>query len=122
MTPTDHLTLPDGLIGLPGLVRFAVRVVDGAIVELQSLDEPDFGVLAIAGELVKPGLGALLVERALAEPADEVLVLLSIHGEPPAVTANLAGPIIVGADGTGRQVVVEDPDLSVRAPVGAGSR
>jgi flagellar assembly factor FliW len=120
--PTDHLTLPDGLVGLPGLVRFAIRVVDGAIVELQSLDEPDFGVLAIAGELIRPGLGALLVERSLAAPTDEVLVLLSIHGEPPAVTANLAGPIVVGADGTGRQVVVEDPDLSVRAPVGAGAR
>ena len=117
--PTDQLTFPDGLVGLPGLVRFAIRAVDGAIVELQSLDEPEFGVLAIAGELVRPGLGALLVERALADPADEVLVLLSIHGDPPAVTANLAGPIVVSVDGTGRQIVVEDPDLSVRARVGA---
>jgi flagellar assembly factor FliW len=121
MTPTDQLTLPDGLVGLPALVRFTIRPVDGGIVELQSLDEPDFGLLAIAGELVRPGLGALLAARGLAAPADEVLVLLSIHGEPPAVTANLAGPIVVSGDGTGRQVVVEDPDLSVRAPVGAAA-
>ena len=119
--PTDQLTLPGGLVGLPSLVRFTIRAVDGAIVELQSLDEPDFGVLAIAGDLIKPGLGGLLVERALADPGDEVLVLLSIHGDPPAVTANLAGPIVVAGDGTGRQIVVEDPELSVRAPVGSAT-
>ena len=118
---TDQLTLPDGLVGLPALMRFTIRVVEGAIVELQSLDDEAFGVLAIAGELVKPGLGAILVERALAEPGDEVLVLLSIHGDPPSVTANLAGPIVVAADGTARQVVVEDPDLSVRASVGSAA-
>ena len=70
---------------------------------------------------MRPGLGALLVERSLAASGDEVLVLLSVHGDPPAVTANLAGPIVVAADGTARQVVVEDPDLSVRAAVGSGA-
>ena len=116
---TSELTFPDGLVGLPDLVRFAVHPLDGGVVELQSLDAPEFGVLAIAGELVRPGYGALLVERELAARDDEILVVLSIHGEPAAVTANLAGPIIVTADGTGRQIVVEDSDLSVRAPVGA---
>jgi hypothetical protein len=33
------------------------------------------------------------------------------------VTANLAGPIVVATDGTARQLVVEDPSLSVRTPV-----
>jgi flagellar assembly factor FliW len=112
-----ELVFAGGLVGLPALVNFSVRAVDGPIVELVSMQETDFGLLAIAGELVRPGLGALLVERDLAEAGDEILVVLSIHGDPPAVTANLAGPIVVATDGTARQLVVEDPSLSVRTPV-----
>jgi flagellar assembly factor FliW len=114
-----ELTFPDGIVGLPTLVRFSVRPVDGPLVELLSLDEPGFGLLAIAGEIVRPGLGALLAARDLAGSEDEILVVLAVHGDPPAVTANLAGPIVVTAAGTARQVVVEDPDLPVRAPVDA---
>jgi flagellar assembly factor FliW len=112
-----ELTFPAGIVGLPALVRFSVHVVEDPIVELTSLDEPDFGFLAIAGETIHPGLGALLVERDLAGPDEEILVVLSVHGDPPAVTANLAGPIVVAPDGTARQLVVEDPSLGVQAPV-----
>jgi flagellar assembly factor FliW len=112
-----ELTFPAGIVGLPSLVRFSVHPVDGAIVELLSLDEPEFGFLAIAGETVRPGLGALLVDRDLAGSDDEILVVLSVHGDPPAVTANLAGPIVIAADGSARQIVVEDPSLSVREPI-----
>ena len=111
------LVFAGGLVGLPALVHFSVRDVDGPIVELMSLEEPDFGLLAIDGEIVRPGLGALLIERHLAEADEEILVVLSIHGDPPAVTANLAGPIVVATDGSARQIVVEDPSLSVRTPV-----
>jgi hypothetical protein len=112
-----ELVFAGGLVGLPALVNFSVRAVDGPVVELVSVEEPDFGLLAIAGDLVRPGLGALLVGRDLAGPDDEILVVLSIHGDPPAVTANLAGPIVVATDGSARQIVVEDPSLSVRTPV-----
>jgi flagellar assembly factor FliW len=116
-TTTAELVFPAGLVGLPALVNFSVRAVEGPIVELVSVQEPAFGLLAIAGELVRPGLAALLVERDLAEAEEEILVVLSIHGDPPAVTANLAGPIVVSTDGSARQLVVEDPSLSVRTPV-----
>jgi hypothetical protein len=118
-TAFGELVFAGGLVGLPALVNFSVRAVDGAVVELVSIEEPDFGLLAVAGDLVRPGLGALLVGRDLAGPDDEILVVLSIHGDPPAVTANLAGPIVVATDGTARQIVVEDPSLSVRTPVDA---
>jgi flagellar assembly factor FliW len=115
---TDQLTLPNGLVGLPDLTRFTIEPVDdGPLLELVSTDEPGFGFLAMAGEIVRPGLGALLVERGLVTPGEEILVVLSIHGDPPAVTANLAGPIVVSANGSARQLVVEDPDLPLRAPV-----
>ena len=116
---TDQLTLPDGLVGLPALTRFTIAPVDdGPLLELVSADQPDFGFLVMAGEIVRPGLGALLVGRGLAAPDEDVLVLLSIHGDPPAVTANLAGPIVIAVDGrSARQLVVEDPSLPLRAPV-----
>ena len=115
---TGTLTLPDGLVGLPELTRFSIEAVDdGPLLEIVSTDEPGFGFLAIAGESVRPGLGALLTERGLATHGDEILVVLSIHGDPPAVTANLAGPIIVSTEGRARQLVVEDPSLPLRAPV-----
>ncbi len=114
----DLLTLPDGLVGLPELTRFTIGTVDdGPLLELVSTDEPGFGLLAIDGEIVRPGLGALLTERGLAAHDDEILVVLSIHGDPPAVTANLAGPIVVSTEGRARQLVVEDPSLPLRAPV-----
>jgi flagellar assembly factor FliW len=112
-----ELTFPAGIVGMPGLVRFSVRHVDGPVVELVSLDDPAFGLLAISGEIARPGLGALLAERDLAGAGEEILVVLSIHGDPPAVTANLAGPIVVATDGSARQIVIEDPSLPVRAPV-----
>lgn len=116
--PTDQLTIPDGLVGLPALTRFSVAPVDdGPLLELVSLEEPAFGILAISGEVVRPGLAELLRERGHLGAGEQVLVVLSVHGDPPSVTANLAGPIVLDGDGMGRQLVVEDEDLPVRAPV-----
>lgn len=117
-----ELTFRDGLVGFPALHRFTVRTADGPIVELVSVEEPEFGLLVALGDLVRPGLAALLAERDFVVPAEDVLVVLSIHGDPPAVTANLAGPIVVGPDGVARQLVVEDPGLPLRAPVAAAAR
>ena len=110
------LTLPDGLVGLPELARFSLtRIDDGPLLELASADEPAFRVTVVPADDVRPDLRQALVERELAGPTDHVFVILSVHGEPPTLTANLAGPIVAGADGVGRQVVLEDPAFPVRA-------
>jgi flagellar assembly factor FliW len=45
-------------------------------------------------------------------------VLLAVHGEPPKVTANLAGPLAIDFDGLcGRQLVLEDPGYGLREPI-----
>ena len=125
-TPIAHpasLTFPAGIIGLPELTRFEVHAVDdGPVVELVSLDDPAFGLLAVPGELARPGLEELLRELDLAAADESVLVVLSTHGDPPAVTANLVGPLVVAAGGVARQLVVEHPDLSLRAPLPAAGR
>ena len=120
-TASAELTFPAGIVGLPELTRFTVRTVNDSIVELVSLDDPTFGLIAIPGERARPGLGELLRGLELAGSDEEVLVVLSTHGEPPVVTANLAGPLVVAADGVARQLVVEHPELDLRAPLpGAG--
>jgi flagellar assembly factor FliW len=55
-----------------------------------------------------------LAGRGLTAEGAEVLVLLAVHGDPPAVTANLAGPLVI-EDGLGRQLVLEDPTFPLRA-------
>jgi flagellar assembly factor FliW len=110
------LTLPDGLVGLPALTGFSLESVDdGPLVDLISTDDPDFRFTVVPSDDVRPDLRPALIERALASAGDTILVLLSVHGEPPSLTANLAGPIVAGADGVGRQVVIEDPAFPVRA-------
>jgi hypothetical protein len=114
-----RLELPAGLVGFPGLRRFEVRSLPGGgLVELASLDERGFTVLGVPLLAVAPERLERLSELGLVEAGETVVVLLAAHGEPPVVTANLAGPIVVGPDGRGRQLVVEDPDFPLRAPVG----
>lgn len=112
---------PDGLVGLPDLVGFTMaKVPDTAFFELQSRDEPAFGVVLARADDVRPGMSDALNARGLVATTDDLLVILAVHGEPPSVTANLAGPIVLGADGRARQLVLEDPDYPLRAPVAAG--
>ena len=114
------LSLPDGLVGLPDLAAFRVdEVEDGPLLELTAVDEPGFRVSVVPAEVISTDLRDALVARDLATPTDAVLVILSAHGEPPTLTANLAGPLVVSGDGVGRQVIVEDPAFPVRATIGA---
>src|SRR5581483_8617723 len=92
-----RLRLAEGLVGLPALRRFRVQFVGDGLLALACLDDRTFAVYAAPLALVDPAADTLLRERHLAEPGDAVLVLLAAHGEPPVVTANLAGPIVVGA-------------------------
>ena len=113
---TDLLILPDGLVGLPELGRFRVeRIEGGPLVELVAADSPEFRFTAVPADDIRPDLRLALVERDLAVELDHILVLLSVHGEPPTLTANLAGPIVTDAAGVGRQVILEDPAFPVRA-------
>lgn len=121
MATLTALTLPDGLVGLPGLVSFQVHPVDDSdLVELVSQDDPAFVVAAVPLASIRPAVLDEIRARGLAAPEDTVLVFLSVHGDPPVVTANLAGPLVIGGDGRGRQLVLEGPAFPLREPVGQG--
>lgn len=112
-----HLTMPEGLVGLPEATRFTVHIDEAStIVELVSTDASGLGFLASPLEGIRPGLRDRLVELGHATADDIVLVLLAVHGDPPAVTANLAGPIVISpTDRVGRQLVLEDDEFPLRA-------
>ncbi len=114
------LTFPDGLVGFPDLRGVTLADVEGtAFVELRSDDDPDLGFVAASADDIRPGMTDELVARGLAPAGSVLLVLLSIHGDPPQATANLAGPIVVDAGtATARQLVLEDPTYPLRAPIG----
>lgn len=116
-----ELTLPDGLVGLPALRRFAFSPLEGTpFFRLDSLDDPAFGAVAALADDIRPGSLEGLVLRGLAASGSTPLVLLATHGDPPSITANLAGPIVVDPDtATARQLVLDDPAFPLRAPVGA---
>ena len=116
------IVFPDGLVGLPALVRHRISAVpDTALYEIVSEDDPKIGFIAVPVDNVKPGTCDRLRDRGLIGDGEWVLAILAVHGEPPAITANLAGPLVIDMDkATARQLVVEDPEFPLQVPVREG--
>lgn len=115
-----RLELPEGLVGLPSLHSFDVRPPDtSGLIELVSVDDPHVGFAAVGADAVLDGYTSTLVANGVAGRDAIVLVLLAVHGDPPVVTANLAGPLVVAPDGSARQPVLEGSAFPLRAPVAA---
>jgi flagellar assembly factor FliW len=93
-------------------------VPDTALYEIVSSDDPTIGFIAAAVDSVKPGTTDILRERGLVAEGEWVLAILAVHGEPPGVTANLAGPLVIDMEkAIARQLIIEDPDFPLQAPV-----
>ena len=114
-----EIVFPDGLVGLPALVRHRLSAVpETALYELVSDDDPAIGFIAATADSVRPGTTDRLRERGLIAEGEWVLAILAVHGEPPAITANLAGPVVIDMEkATARQLVIEDPEFPLQAPV-----
>jgi flagellar assembly factor FliW len=118
-TSAAEIVFPDGLVGLPALVNHRLTAVpDTALYEIVSNDDPAIGFIAATADNVKPGTTDLLRERGLVGEGEWVLAILAVHGEPPSITANLAGPLVIDVGkATARQLVIEDPEFPLQAPV-----
>jgi hypothetical protein len=93
-------------------------VPETALYEIVSIDDPTIGFIAASADNVKPGTTDRLRERGLVAEDEWVVVILAVHGEPPGITANLAGPLVVDMKkGTARQLIVEDPEFPLQVPV-----
>ena len=114
-----EIFFPDGLVGLPLLVHHHLSAVpESALYEIVSDEDPEVGFFAAPADDVKPGMVDQLRTRGLVEENEWVLAILAVHGQPPEVTANLAGPLVVNVEkATARQLVLEDADYPLQAPV-----
>jgi flagellar assembly factor FliW len=121
-TAAAEIVFPDGLVGLPALVRHRLSAVpDTALYEIVSDDDPAIGFIAATADSVRPGTTDALRERGLVGEQEWVLAILSVHGDPPAITANLAGPLVIDMQqAIARQLVIEDPEFPLQVPVSEG--
>jgi hypothetical protein len=109
------LTLEEGLVGLPdSKILDVFPIAGGDFVELVDRDEPGLGWLAASAEDARAGMTDALREAGRIVEGEVLLVLLSSYGDPPTVTANLAGPIVVAPDGRARQLILEDARYGLR--------
>ncbi len=131
--PEEHsipceIYFPQGLIGCPDWQRFQLTPEPfEACGELLSLDHPGIGLMVADPawlrinyhfELDEDDVEALRLTRA--EDA-RVLCILTLHRDPAAIMANLAGPLIINwPERLGRQVILDHHSYPLRAPVVTG--
>lgn len=123
------LWFADGIPGFPDARRFVlVDMAEGSPFQvLQSIDDPDVSLIVTVPWLFFPDYDfevSELEQRDLGISSVEETVVFSVvtlDGANHRVYLNLLGPIIVNATNRkGRQVVLVDSDLPVRAPVELG--
>lgn len=112
--------------GFPGEERFAlVRLdEDGVLMGFRSLSRDDLQFVVVPPGPFYPDYAPELDDDTVEElgigTVDDVLVLLVVHaGESlAATTVNLRAPIVVNtATRRAAQVILEDPDLPLAAPL-----
>jgi flagellar assembly factor FliW len=116
------LTFERGWIGFPHLRGFAALDVGarGPLAWLQSLDDPECGAPVTLPECFGVSAHDLLTaveERFGPEDDTIVLVIATVLGQSP-VTGNLQAPLLVDRNTRrGQQVVLDRPDLPLRAEI-----
>lgn len=119
------ITFPQGLIGCPDWQQFHLWPVPFVSCgELISTDQDGVGLL-----VADPAMLGIRYQLELDEDDVEVLQLtaaedarllciLTVQREPLALTANLAGPLVINQEaGLGKQVVFDHQQYPLRAPL-----
>ena len=122
------LTFPEGLPGFPDTRRFVLTEFsgDGVFQLLTSLDRPDLSMVVMVPWLAFPDYGPEIgetdrVDLGIEDPSDAV-VFCAVTADEEQLYVNLLGPFVVNRHTrVGRQLVLADQDLPVRAPLHAGA-
>jgi flagellar assembly factor FliW len=126
VTDDQIITFPSGLVGCADWRRFVLLSDDEApaLHVLQSLDEPAISFLVTGPVLVEPdyrvAIGAPELTRLGLTRPDEAVVLciLTARGDPPRITANLMGPIVINpATRLAVQLVLADSPYGTQHPL-----
>ncbi|HRF59093.1 MAG TPA: flagellar assembly protein FliW [Fimbriimonadaceae bacterium] len=126
-TEEDVVSMPDGLLGFPDFTRYLIlQHRDGSPFRwLQCLDEPTLAFLIVDPSHYVSEYAPTLSDEAQAslelDAESPVLVYTIVtipRGMPEKMTINLAGPIVInGANRKASQLVIDDPQYSVRHSV-----
>ena len=114
-----------GLGGFESLRRYAlIGEADSPIEWLQSLDDPDVSFALLEPFLFRPDYVFELADRdaealGMQEPSDALVrCILTLNEDAEKITANLLAPLVLcRRTHLARQVILQDPDLEMRAPV-----
>lgn len=126
LTGDRELWFPEGIPGFAGARRFLLTDLteDRTFQLLQSLDDPELSMVVGMPWLFFPDYAPDLddsEQQALdLERAEDAVVFCAVTADDDgdSLYLNLLGPFVVNArTRVGRQVVLDDPELPVRAPV-----
>jgi flagellar assembly factor FliW len=121
------LDMVEPMVGFPEQRRFALARLDdtGTICDLRSLDDPSLSFVVVPpGVFFADYAPEIQDDLAASLGADSeqdllTLVVLTLGDTPAESTANLLAPIVVNhRTRRAGQVVLDDPTLPVRAPLG----
>lgn len=126
--PQEVLSLPEGMIGFPGLTRFILfRHKEGSpFLWLQSLEAEDLAFVLMDPLLLVPDYdlnippedGTLLGIEDAGNSIQAWAVVNIGRQEPPEITANLLAPLVVNPGARlGKQIVLFDSPYAIRHPV-----
>lgn len=127
LPPYPRLLFPEGLVGCPDWQHFVLerRPEIAPVALLVSEDQPGLSLPVINPWLVRADYAPQLAEadQLLLAPAEaddlEWLTILNIQSEPPLITANLLGPVVINRrTGAGRQVILSLSGYSAEQLVG----
>ncbi|GEC76226.1 MULTISPECIES: flagellar assembly protein FliW [Microbacterium] len=111
--------------GLAPHVDFALTPVDGAdgLFSLRAVDDTELRLYLVDPRTVLSAYAPTLTDEqadglALESP-DDALILVVAHPSAEGVSVNLLAPVIVNqTTGAASQVILEDQDYPLRAPLG----
>lgn len=111
--------------GLAPHVDFALTPVDGAdgLFSLRAVDDTELRLYLVDPRSVLSAYAPTLTDEqadglALESP-DDALILVVAHPSAEGVSVNLLAPVIVNqTTGAASQVILEDQDYPLRAPLG----
>lgn len=127
-SPADVLTFDGGIPGFAAAERFVLGdfTDDGTFQLLRCLDDPELSLVVTSPWLFFPDYGLDLPEAerrelALEDPAEALVFCSVIADDTDHLFLNLRAPFVANSrTRAARQVVLDDPELPLRALVASG--
>ncbi|MFL6062417.1 MAG: flagellar assembly protein FliW [Marmoricola sp.] len=126
VTELPAIELVHPLPGFPDQRRFALVTLDddGILCQLRCLDDPELRFLVMPPMAFFPDYAPVVGDDVMAEleisSAEDVILLLVINAGDSLsdTTANLMAPVVVNTvTRRASQVILDDPDLPIAAPL-----